>query len=476
MTNDTTSDMIEAAPHIKDFAGKRVHMIGIGGSSMSGLAELLMKRGYMVSGTDRDDGYMIGILRGQGANVTIGHDPEVVDGADMVVYTAAIAQDNPELVRARELNIPTITRAELLGQLMQGYEQAVGVCGAHGKTTTSAMLAQALIGAGFDPTVHLGGRFDAIGGSTRIGDETMFVAEACEFNASFLQLRPTIAVVLNIDADHLDYYRDIEHIQETFETFAAMLPDDGVVIGNGDDPRVRRLMDNARCRKISFGLKDTNDWYPDNLVLDERGRPKFGVVHDGKRVADAALAVYGEFSVYNALAALAAAVELGAEPERAAAALNAFQPVHRRFEITGTVDGVTLVHDYGHNPPEMRNAMKVAAMQPHNHLWAVMQPHTYSRLKGLFADYIHCCDEANTILVTDIFAAREVDPGDIHATALVDAMRGQGLDAVYTPTFDDAERYLRQHWHPGDLVLTMGCGNINLLNAQIEAHGDTREK
>ncbi|MDR1598752.1 MAG: UDP-N-acetylmuramate--L-alanine ligase [Oscillospiraceae bacterium] len=462
--------------HIKDFAGKRVHMVGIGGSSMSGLAELLMKRGYSVSGTDREEGYMLDILRRQGAEVTAGHNPDAVNGADLIVYTAAIPPDNPELVRAVGLGIPALTRAELLGQLMQGHQQAVGVCGAHGKTTTSAMLAQALIGAGFDPTVHLGGRFDAIGGSTRVGGEGMFVAEACEFNASFLQLRPTIAVVLNIDADHLDYYRDIEHIQETFERFASLLPPDGVVVGNGDDPRVRQLMDRAHCRTVSFGINDGNNWRPGNLMLDERGRPRFGVIHMGKHVADVSLAVYGEFSVYNALAALAAAVEMGAEPERAAAALNAFQPVHRRFEITGTVDGVTLVHDYGHNPPEMRSATRVAAMQPHNHLWAVMQPHTYSRLKSLFADYIHCCDEASTILVTDIFAAREADPGDIHSAMLVEAMRGEGLDAVYTPTFDDAERYLRERWKPGDLALTMGCGNINLLNAQIQAHGDSVRK
>ncbi|MDR1570824.1 MAG: UDP-N-acetylmuramate--L-alanine ligase [Oscillospiraceae bacterium] len=458
--------------HIRDFAGKRVHMIGIGGSSMSGLAELLLKRGYVVSGTDRDEGYMIELLRKQGANVSVGHNPEAVEGADIVVYTAAIAKDNPELARAEELSIPTLTRAELLGQLMQGHEQSVGVCGAHGKTTTSAMLAQALIGAGLNPTVHLGGRFDAIGGSTRVGGEKLFVAEACEFQASFLQLRPTVAVVLNIDADHLDYYRDIDHIQETFEQFAALLPEDGTIIGNGDDPRVRELMSRAKCNTASFGLDERNDWHPGDLHMDERGRPRFKVIRDGEHIADLALEVYGKFSVYNALGALAAAVCIGADPMRAADALNAFQPVHRRFEITGTVDGVTLVHDYGHNPVEMRNALGVAALQPHNRLWAVMQPHTYSRVKRLFNDYIHCCDDADFVLVTDIYAAREADPGDINSAMLVKAMRDAGVDAHHTPTFDDTESFLRKRWQPGDMALTMGCGNINLLNAQIQAHGN----
>ena len=459
--------------HIKDYKGKRVHMIGIGGSSMSGLAELLIKQGYVVSGTDRDNSYMTDLLRKQGADVTIGHDPDAVNGADIVVYTAAIASDNPELQRARELNLPMLTRAELLGQLMQGYKHAVGVSGTHGKTTTSAMLAQALIGAGLNPTVHLGGRFDAIGGSTRIGGEEIFVAEACEFQASFLQLRPTVAVILNIDADHLDFYRDIQHIQDTFEEFVSLLPPDGTVIGNGDDPRVREIMSRAKCNTASFGLDPSNDWHPSELTMDERGRPRFKVIRDNEHIADLALEVYGKFSVYNALGALGAAVCIGADPHRAADALNAFQPVHRRFEITGTVDGVTLVHDYGHNPVEMQNAMSVAAMQPHNRLWAVMQPHTYSRVKRLFTDYIHCCDVADFVLVTDIYAAREVDPGDISSEMLIDAMRDAGVNATHTPTFDDTEAYLRAHWQPGDMVLTMGCGNINLLNAQIQAHGDS---
>ena len=441
-------------PHIRDFMTARVHMIGIGGSSMSGLAELLLKRGCAVSGSDRDEGYMIELLRKQGATVYIGHAAENAAGANLVVYSAAISNDNPELQYAFHNNIPTLTRAKFLGQLMEGFENAVAVAGTHGKTTTSAMLAQALIGSGLDPTVHLGGRFDAIGGSTRIGGDKIFVAEACEFNASFLEMSPTVAVILNIDADHLDFYRDIDHIQATFEQFAARLPNDGTVIGNGDDPRVRELLSRAKCNTASFGLDPANDWHPEDLVMDERGRPRFKVIRDGEHIADLALQVYGKFNVYNAL--------------------GAFQPVHRRFEITGTVDGVTLVHDYGHNPVEMAGAVSVAAVQPHKTLWAVIQPHTYSRVKKLFKDYIHCCDEADKVLVTDIYAAREIDPGDISAAMLVDEMRKDGIDAYHTPTFDDTEKFLRENWKSGDMVLTMGCGNINLLNSQIQAHGDTQ--
>lgn len=460
---------MNTTPDIRDFAGKRVHMIGIGGSSMSGLAELLMKRGFTVTGSDRDDGYTIDLLRKQGASVAIGHDAANVNGADIVVYTAAIAATNPELTAAREHGTPMLTRAELLGQIMRGYEHSVGVCGAHGKTTTSAMLAQALIGAGLNPSVHIGGRFDAIGGSTRVGGDKVFVAEACEYQASFLQMSPTIAVILNIDEDHLDYYTDIDHIERTFLEFARLVPNDGCVVGNGDDPRVVRVLRSLSCRTETFGLAETNDWHPANLIMDERGRPRFDVIYNGNKVSSVALNVYGEFSVYNALGALAAAYHAGADVVTASDALSAFQPVHRRFEITGYVDGVTLVHDYGHNPVEMRNAVNVAAKQPHGTLYAVIQPHTYSRVKRLFDGYIHCCDAADMVLVTDIYAAREADPGDINSAMLVDAMNRDGVDATLTPTFDDCEAYLRKHWKSGDMVITLGCGNINLLNAQIQS-------
>lgn len=457
-------------PHIREYQGQHVHMIGIGGSSMSGLAEMLKEKGYEVTGSDNTDSYATRKLREKGIPVHIGHDARHIEGAVLVVYTAAISPSNVERAACERNGIPTLERAHLLGQLMEGYPKAIGICGAHGKTTTSSMLAQVLLETGQDPTVSIGGTLDALGGGVRIGTSGTFLAEACEFNASFLQLRPTIAVVLNIDEDHLDFYRDIDHITETFAEFLALLPPEGLCIGNGDDPRVAGLMRSLPQQAHSYGFGPQNHWQPADLSYDETGHASFAAMFNGQEIARVSLQVPGTFQVLNALACLAAAHAVGCDMRIAARALSGFAGVHRRFELTGTVQGVRLYHDYGHNPTEMRNALSVAVMQPHNRLWAVMQPHTYSRLKLLFDAYIHCCDAADEILITDIYAAREQDPGDIHSTMLVERIAETGKRVHYTPTFDDTEAYLRAHWAPGDLVLTLGCGNINLLNDQIVEH------
>lgn len=458
-------------PHIRDYQGKHIHMIGIGGSSMSGLAQMLQEKGYVVAGSDNLETYTTRHLRDDlHIPVTIGHRAENVRGADLVVYTVAILPDNPERVEVERLGLPAIERATLLGQLMEGFQTAIGICGAHGKTTTTSMLSQALMECGMDPSIHIGGSLDFIGGSTHIGKGDTFVAEACEFNASFLHLRPTVAVVLNIDADHLDFYRDIDHIQETFGRFLALLPQSGTAIGNGDDPRILELFDGLSRDCRTFGIDNPCDYMPLNLVYGPCGHADFDFGFRGRTLGHVTLQVPGAFQVYNALAALACAHHQGADMTMACHALCEFKGAHRRFELTATIDGVKLYHDYGHNPTEMRNVLGVAKLQPHNRLWAVMQPHTYSRVKRLFNDYLTCTQAADITLVTEIYAAREKDPGDIKAGQIVDGMRAHGVNAVLTPTFDDTERYLRDHWQPGDLVLTMGCGNINQLNDQIWEH------
>ena len=453
--------------HIRNYPGGHIHMIGIGGSSMSGLAEMLIDQGYTVTGSDRDETYLVHFVREKHAKVFIGHKAENVHGADLVVYSAAIAADNPERAEALRLGIPCIERAVLLGQLMEGFPKAVGICGAHGKTTVTSMLSQILMENGMDPSIHIGGRFDAVGGSTRVGHSGIFVAEACEYNRSFLQLSPTVAVVLNIDADHLDCYSDIDEIEQTFARFLSLLPPDGTAIGNGDDERIQRCFSRLSCRKILFGTGKQNEWHPENLTEDDRGYATFGLCHNGRIETTVRMNVPGMFNVMNGLAAVATAVSLGTDPDKAADTLGRFTGAHRRFELTDRIDGVEIFHDYGHNPAEMRNAISIARKRCKGRLWAVMQPHTFSRVRTLFDQYLTCTEEADITLVTDICAAREKDPGDLNSGMLVEGMKNNGINAVWTPSFDDTERYLREHWKSGDLVITMGCGDINLLNDQI---------
>ncbi len=459
--------------HIQDFRGGRVHFIGIGGSSMSGLAPLIQKLGCVVTGSDRDRSHKTEALAEKGIPVAIGHRPENVRGADFIVYTAAIAPENPERVEAERLGIPQIERSELIGQLMEGYKTAIGISGTHGKTTTTAMLSQAMVECGVNPTVHIGGELDALGGSTLLGEKDYFVVEACEFNESFLKFLPTVAVILNIDEDHLDFYRDIDDIERAFLAFARRTPEDGWCVGWGDDERVLRVMRGSGRRARSYGLGTDNDVKPENLIYDPEGRACFTATLRGAPLCEVSMSVAGEHNVLNALAVLAVADICGLPMDRVARTLSGFTGAHRRFELTSVTDGVKIYQDYGHNPTEIKNALRIAKLQPHKRLWAVWQPHTYSRTKKLFDGFVETFDDADLVLITDICAARESDPGDINSHMLIPPLRARGVDATVTPTFDDTEEYLRAHWQPGDLVITLGCGNIDLLNEQIALHGDT---
>lgn len=462
--------------HIKDYQGKRVHFVGIGGCSMSGLAGLLQGQGYQVSGSDRDKSHKTDALNEGGIPVEIGHSAAHIEGVELLVFSAAIPEENPERTRARELGIPEIERATLIGQLMEGYEQAVGVSGTHGKTTTTAMMAQVCMDAGLKPTAHFGGELDAMGGSTLLGEKQVFVVESCEFAGSFLKFHPTIAVILNIDEDHLDFYKDIDHIEAAFLEFARLTPEQGGwCVGWGDDKRVRRVMGASGRACLSYGLGEACDVRAEQISYDELGRAGCMVTLRGHQICELRLTVPGEHNLLNALAVIAVSTIMELPMQRVCETLNAFSGAHRRFELTSTTDGVRVYQDYGHNPTETRNVLRIAALQPHNTLWAVLQPHTYSRTKKLFDSWMDCFEDADKVVVTDICAAREVDPGDIHSGMLVDAMRKAGIDAVHTPSFDDAEAHLRAHWQPGDLVVTLGCGNIDLLNEQIRDHGDTRK-
>ena len=461
---------------IRDYYGKRIHFIGIGGSSMSGLAKLMLWHGCVVSGSDRSANHKTEALEKAGVSVYSGHKAENALGKDLVVYSAAIPYDNPERAAARENGIPEIERCELLGLLMKHYENTIAVSGTHGKTTTTAMLSSVFMAAGEDPTIHIGGELKLIGGSTRLGKGDAFICEACEYNGSFLKFLPDRAIILNIDEDHLDYYKDIDDISAAFGKFASLVPEKGCVFGNGDDARIRKILDGLLCRTCTFGFEPQNMIRAENISFDEDGRAAFTATYFGHPLAEIELSVAGKHSIMDALAVIAVANDCQLPMNVVAQALDAFTGAERRYELTSVTDGVRVYTDYGHNPTETKTVLGVARKQARQKLFAVLQPHTFSRLKTLFDGFIHCCDDADEVLVTDICAAREVDPGDINSRMLVEAMLREGVNAHYTPTFDDAEEYLRAHWEAGDSVVTLGCGDIYLLNEQIASHGDTKKE
>ena len=456
-----------------EMSGKHLHFIGIGGSSMSGLARFMLQKGCAVSGSDRDASHKTEALEKLGVKIYIGHSAENVHGADLVVYSAAIAESNPERAEAKRLGIPQVERAVLLGRLMSTFDQAICVSGTHGKTTTTSMIAQIFVEAGEDPGVHIGGELDAIGGGTRVGGGNTFIAEACEYSGSFWHFYPTIAVILNIDEDHLDFYKDLDDIEASFRRFAGLVPEDGWVVGWGDDPRVRHVLSALKCRTRTYGLEPYNELRAEDISYDELGRPRFTVTLYGHPLCEVELAVSGEKNLLDALAAIAVSDIAELPMSRVSETLAHFTGAHRRFDLTSVTDGVRIYQDYAHNPAEMKTAIHIAAMQPHKTLWAVWQPHTYSRTKALFNGFVETFDEADHILITDVMGARESDPGDIRSEMFLEPLRARGKKVDVTPTFDDAEAYLRAHWQPGDLMISHGCGDIDLLNEQIAKHGDT---
>lgn len=461
---------------LAQYRNQRIHMVGIGGASMSGLAEMLHHDGFLVSGSDSADSYALKKLRQLGLDVRAGHHPGMVTGAGLLVYSAAISIEDPERMEAKHLGIPQMERAVLLGAIMQESNEQVCVCGTHGKTTTTAMLAQALTALGADPTIHLGGSLDAIGGSIRIGQSGLFVAEACEFNRSFLHMPVTLAVLLNIEVDHLDCYGDMDQVEAAYVDFLERLPEDGIVLALGSDERVARVLgrlQKQQRRIYTFGNETSFDYSFGDLSYSATGMPSFQVMHRGGSLCTVNLSVPGHYNALHALAAIATIHIMGQDPGLAARSLTGFFGASRRFEHTGVVQGMDLYHDYGHNPAEMQVAVEMAKLQSRRVI-AVMQPHTYSRVKTLFEDYLTCTQAADITLVTDIFGAREKDPGDINTQMLIAGMQSHGITAHHTPTFDDTEAWLLQHGQPGDLVITMGCGNINLLNDQMQLHEEQR--
>ncbi|HHY90205.1 MAG TPA: UDP-N-acetylmuramate--L-alanine ligase [Clostridiales bacterium] len=439
---------------------QHIHFIGIGGIGMSAIAEILLQFGYKISGSDMKSSKITEKLKKQGVEIFLGHHPDHLPLCDLVIYTTAVKEDNPELVRARELNIPAISRAEALGLLMKKFANSIAVSGTHGKTTTTSMISLILEHSGFDPTILVGGELDEIGGNVKIGNSNYLVTEACEYKGNFLNLFPKIGVILNIDLDHLDYFKNIQHITDTFTKFGQLIPEDGFLIAFADDPNVQQILPYMHCNIITYGLNSNADYRAVNISLDENGFPVFDVNAQGQPLGQFHLSIPGKHNVCNALASIACCRTLGVPAEQIKKFLSVFKGTHRRFDILGIVDGITVVDDYAHHPTEVRATLAGAAKVPHNRIWSVFQPHTYTRTKALLHDFARSFAEADKIIITDIYAAREADTGIIHAKDLAEAIRKQHKDVIYNHDFHQIVEYLKKEIQPKDLILTMGAGNI----------------
>ncbi len=438
-----------------------VHFIGIGGISMSGLAEILLSRKFPVSGSDSHESALTDQLAAQGAMV---HYPQmaenITDDIDVVVYTAAIHPDNPEFRAAQEKNLPMLTRAQLLGEIMRNYKEAINVSGTHGKTTTTSMITEILLEAHKDPTVSVGGMLKDIGGNIRVGGQETFVVEACEYTNSFLSFFPTIEVILNVEADHLDFFKDIDDIRHSFKLFAEKLPEDGLLVINKDIKHSEYFTQALKCRVVTFGHEKDADYTANFISYDKFAHPSYTLFYKGEELAQVELGVTGEHNIYNSLAAVAVARSLDIPMETILRGLKRFTGTDRRFQKKGSVNGFTIIDDYAHHPQEIAATIEAAKKYPHRKLWIVFQPHTYSRTAALLDDFAGALSQADEIVLADISAAREKNTIGISSDDLRKHMLEQNTNVYYIPKFEDIEDFLLQHVEEGDVLITMGAGDI----------------
>ena len=438
-----------------------IHFIGIGGISMSGLAEILLKENFRISGSDTKRSALTTHLESLGCTVQYGQCVEnITDDIDAVVYTAAIHPDNPEFAACKAKGIPMLSRAELLGQLMHNYKVSIAISGTHGKTTTTSMLSEILMLADTDPTVSVGGILKSINGNIRVGGPEMFVTEACEYTNSFLNFYPTDSIILNIEEDHLDFFKDIHDIRRSFHQFASQTADGGSVIINTDIPDYEEITADINASVITFGLEHEAMYTATDISFDGFGHPSFTVVKNGTPGIQCALKVPGIHNVSNALAVIALCDRLSIPAETIRKGLLAFEGTDRRFEYKGTFQGVTVIDDYAHHPTEIAATLTAARNYPHRTIWCVFQPHTYTRTKALLPEFARALKLADKVVLADIYAARETDTLGISSRTLQEALQKEGAEAYYFPSFEQIENFLKKNCVHGDLLITMGAGDV----------------
>ncbi|MEI6602801.1 MAG: UDP-N-acetylmuramate--L-alanine ligase [Clostridia bacterium] len=447
---------------------KKIHFIGIGGASMSGLAHFMLDHGVSVSGTDSVLTESTDFLVSAGANIYSPHDGSLITlhNPDLVVYTNAVPADNPELRVAQARGIPILERAVFLGLYMKEFAKGIAVAGTHGKTTTTSMISSILFENNLDPSIHIGGSLPLIGGNTKIGGSEFFVTEACEYHDSFLQLRPWIAVVLNVEYDHVDYFKTFAKFKQSFADFVGLVPTNGFVVVCADDPDALAVANHATCPVLTYGVENKKaNWQAHQITYTADGNPCFDLVHDGAMICRITLGTVGIHNVLNSLAAIAVATACGLSPQDCVAPLLHFTGANRRFEYKGMMGAVKIVDDYAHHPTEIRTTLTAArasltGKKSAGRLIVAFQPHTYTRTRELMADFANAFQEADLVVLADIYASRETNPGDVHSTMLADAINQVSGNCVYQESFEAIAAWIRQEAKPGDLVITMGAGDI----------------
>jgi UDP-N-acetylmuramate--alanine ligase len=447
---------------------EHIYFVGIGGISMSGLAEILASEGFRISGSDSKRSSVTDGLEQKGVRVNIGQrGGNICVDIDCAVLTSAIREDNPEFVAIREKNIPFLTRAQLLGQLMKNYKVSIAVSGTHGKTTTTSMIGDILMEADCDPTILVGGMMKSIGGNIHIGSSDYFVTEACEYTNSFLSFFPTIGIILNIEADHMDFFKDLEDIYHSFRQFALLIPRDGYLIINGDIPRVSEITKDLPCKVITFGGGAACDYAAATFTYDDRGCTSFAVQRKGREEVTLTLKVPGAHNGANAMAALAVADVLDIPVQSSIVSLGNFGGTERRFEWKGSLQGITIIDDYAHHPTEISATLTAASHYSYQTLWCVFQPHTYTRTAAFLKEFAKALSGADHVVLTDIYAARETNTVGVTSVHLLEELRALGTKCDYFSTFDEVENFLLENCTKGDLLITMGAGDVNLIGEKL---------
>jgi len=445
----------------------KVHFIGIGGISMSGLAEILIDSGYIVSGSDSRDSSTIERLKDLGAKIYITHNENNVNDADLVIYTDAIAKDNEELIKANTLGVPVIDRATFLGALMKNYDNSIAISGTHGKTTTTSMLSTILNRSPLDPTILLGGHLDEIGGNVKIGSREHILTEACEYKGNILKYFPTIAVILNIDEDHLDYFKSIQHILETFVQYGKNLSKDSYLLINADDENSKEVIDNTLATVITFGINGDWDYVAEDIIFSKEGFPSYTLKIKGQGSYPIQLSVMGIHNIYNSLGSIVAAHISGIKISDIQKHISCYTGVHRRLEFKGYYNGIKIIDDYAHHPTEIKATLNALKGFNSGDVYCIFQPHTFTRTQLLLDKFAESFTESNKVIITDIYAARELDNGAIHSRDLVNAICLKGVDAIYLESFSEVETYILNNAQENDTIITMGAGNIYLVGDSI---------